>query len=289
MKYGYGLGLYTSSHNGFTYYKHGGGIGGGRSDFSYLPEYGVGYFVQINTGNTEAIRKISSLIREYQTHQLTKIERKISFLKSKNILHPLNGYYQQINPIKNVPYYLPPLLVERIWSEGDTLYNQIPAHFGKIVKYIAVDQGYYHNLLTDRLDFVVVTDPLAGEVLELAGTESGTVTLSSVPGALVFGRIIVFILWGIFIFRAFLLMPFWVLSYRKGKIPGGANVLIRIWPLLPVVLLVAVAALLAAGSLDGKVSLAQSSFISISVMLGTIAFFIAAAFSLAMTISYKKT
>lgn len=288
LKWGYGLGLYTSYYKGFTYYKHGGSTGAGKSNFSYLPEFGLGYSVQINADNTEAIRKIQSLIREYQIRNLPKPGKTISSLKSGNSAYSLNGYYQAINPIKQLPFYLPPLMAERIWSEGDTVYNQIPAHFGQIVKFVAVDKGFYHNLLTDRPDFVVVNDPLEGEVLELAGTESGTVTLGSVPGAFVFGRIVVLMLWILFILQAFLIMPFWVYRYWKGRIPGGANILIRIWPLLPVVLIIVVFALLAAGSLDGKQSLAQPSPISVSVMLGTIAFFAAAIFSVVMVILYRN-
>jgi hypothetical protein len=288
LKYGYALGLYTSDHKGFTYYKHGGSIGAGKSDFSYLPEYGLGYSVQINADNTEAIRKISSLIRDYQTHQLPNHGKNVPSLISGNSAYSLNGYYQAINPIKQLPFHLPPLLAERIWSEGDTIYNQIPAYVGEIVKFVAVGKDMYHNLLTNRTDFVVVTDPLEGEVLELAGTESGTVTLGPVPGALLFGRIVVLILWIILIIRAFVLLPFWLYRYRKGKIQVGANVLTRVWPLLPVVLLIIVSALLAAGSLNGKESLAQPSLISVSVMIGTIAFFAAAVFSLVMAISYKN-
>lgn len=288
LKWGYGLGLYTSNYKGFTYYKHGGSIGAGKSDFSYLPEYGLGYSVQINSDNTEAIRKIGSLIREYQTAPLPRTKNRIDSLKTGSGTFSLDGYYQAINPIKHLPFHFPSLLAERIWSEGDTIYNQIPAHFGKTVKFVAVDTGFYYNLLTDRADFVVVTDPLAGEVLELAGTESGTVTLGSVSWAYVFGRILVLMLWILFILRAFLLMPFWVYRYWKGRIPAGATMLIRVWPLVPVLLLLLVFVLLAAGSLDGKESLAQPGILSVSIMLVTIAFFAAAIFSVGMVVLYRN-
>lgn len=42
LENGYGLGLYSSPHKWFNYYKHGGGVRGGISDFSYLPEFQVG-------------------------------------------------------------------------------------------------------------------------------------------------------------------------------------------------------------------------------------------------------
>ncbi|MER2999254.1 serine hydrolase domain-containing protein [Pontibacter populi] len=289
LKYGYGLGLYTSDYDGYTYYKHGGSVGAGKSDFSYLPEYGIGYSVQTNSDNTAAIRKIGTLIREYQTSQLPKPVAVVSAIsKSGGITKPVTGYYEQVNPVKQLPFKLPSLMPERIWLEGDTIYNQFPAHVGQIVKFVPVGKGLYHNLETDRPDFIVVNDPLEGEVLELAGVESGTVTLAPVHGTIVFGRIAMFILWVLFILQAFLFLPFWLYRYWKGKIPGGANVLVRIWPLLPVVCIMIAAVFLAFGAMEGKIYLAKPSFISISVMLATIAFFVTAIFAVVMAVSYRS-
>lgn len=54
LKAGYGLGNYTSVHDGFVYHGHNGGVNGGLTEMAYLPEYGVGYFYSINAGNGEA-------------------------------------------------------------------------------------------------------------------------------------------------------------------------------------------------------------------------------------------
>lgn len=287
LKYGYGLGLYTSNHKGLTYYKHGGSVGAGKSDFSYLPEYGVGYSVQTNSDNVAAIRKIGSLIREYQTHQLPKPIGTVASYKAGADVRPVDGYYLQVNPIKQLPFKLPFLLAERIWSAGDTVYNQFPAHVGQIVKFIPVGNGLYHNLHTGRPDLVVVNDPLEGQVLELAGAESGTVTLAQVTSTIVFGRIALFLLWVIFILQAFLFLPFWLYRYWKGRIQGSATIMVRIWSLLPVVFLGIATVLLAAGAMEGKKYLAQPSFISVPVMLATIAFFASAVLAVVMAISYR--
>ncbi|WP_162055236.1 serine hydrolase domain-containing protein [Pontibacter pamirensis] len=288
LKYGYGLGLYTSDHNGFTYYKHGGGIGGGVSDFSYLPDYGVGYSVQINAGKPEVIRKISGLIRDYQTHHLPKPEKTFSSSEFKGIARPLNGYYQAINPRNSLPFYLPPLTAERIWTEGDTIYSQLPAFLGETVKFVPAGNGFYHNLHTGRPDFVIVTDPLEGEVLELAGKESGTVTLGAIPGAILFGRIAVLMLWVILVIQASVLVPFWGYRYWKGRIPGGANVLIRVWSLLPVAFLMSALVLFAAGAMDGTGLLAKPNILSLSIMLATLGFFAAAVFSVVIVIRFRN-
>ena len=72
LKAGYGLSNYTSVHDGFVYHGHNGGVEGGLTDMSYLPEYGVGYFYSINSGNGGAFEKIGDAIRAYITHGLTK-------------------------------------------------------------------------------------------------------------------------------------------------------------------------------------------------------------------------
>jgi CubicO group peptidase (beta-lactamase class C family) len=72
LKAGYGLSNYTSFHDGFEYHGHNGGVDGGLTDMSYLPEYGVGYFYSINAGNGEAFGKIGDAIRAYVTRGLTR-------------------------------------------------------------------------------------------------------------------------------------------------------------------------------------------------------------------------
>ena len=72
LKAGYGLSNYTSIHDGFVYHGHNGGVEGGLTDMSYLPEYGVGYFYSINSGNGGAFSKIGDAIRAYITRGLIK-------------------------------------------------------------------------------------------------------------------------------------------------------------------------------------------------------------------------
>src|ERR1035437_2124735 len=72
LKAGYGLSNYTSIQDGFVYHGHNGGGDGGLTDMSYLPEYGVGYFYSINSGNGAAFGKLGEAIRAYVTRNLTR-------------------------------------------------------------------------------------------------------------------------------------------------------------------------------------------------------------------------
>ena len=46
LRSGYGLSNYWSIENGFVYHGHNGGVEGGLTELSYMPEYGVGIFLQ---------------------------------------------------------------------------------------------------------------------------------------------------------------------------------------------------------------------------------------------------
>lgn len=72
MKAGYGLSNYWSVHEGFVYHGHDGGVEGGITDMSYMPDYGVGYFYSINSGNGDSFDKIGNAIRAYITSNLQK-------------------------------------------------------------------------------------------------------------------------------------------------------------------------------------------------------------------------
>jgi CubicO group peptidase (beta-lactamase class C family) len=72
LKAGYGLSNYWNFQDGFIYHGHNGGVEGGLTEMGYMPDYGVGYFYSINTGNGDAFGKISKAIRGYVTLNLKK-------------------------------------------------------------------------------------------------------------------------------------------------------------------------------------------------------------------------
>jgi len=72
LKAGYGLSNYWNFQDGFIYHGHNGGVEGGLTEMGYMPDYGVGYFYSINTGNGDAFGKISKAMRGYITAKLQK-------------------------------------------------------------------------------------------------------------------------------------------------------------------------------------------------------------------------
>lgn len=72
MKTGYGLHNYWSIHDGYVYHGHNGGVNGGLTEMAYMPDYGVGYFFCINSGNTDVFESVGKAIRAYITSKLQK-------------------------------------------------------------------------------------------------------------------------------------------------------------------------------------------------------------------------
>ena len=72
LKAGYGLSNFWSVEDGFVYHGHDGGVDGGLTDISYMPDYGVGYFFSINSESGDAFEKVGKAVRAYITHSLQK-------------------------------------------------------------------------------------------------------------------------------------------------------------------------------------------------------------------------
>jgi CubicO group peptidase (beta-lactamase class C family) len=121
LKAGYGLSNYTSIHDGFVYHGHNGGVNGGLTDMSYLPEYGVGYFYSINAGNGAAFGKIGDAIRAYITRSLQR--------QTVPAAGPLPadaqqyaGWYEPASPRNQSTYFLEHLLgLRRVRFAGGRL------------------------------------------------------------------------------------------------------------------------------------------------------------------------
>lgn len=287
LRYGYGLGLYTVNYKGFTYYKHGGGVGNSACDFSYLPDYGVGYCIMINSDNVGGvIWKIADLIRDFQTKNLVKIEE--NNVSGENIpVHSVDGYYHEVNPRTN-PINFPSLSATRIWSDGDTLFLQEPVITGSTLRYTTHDGKLYQSTDSDKVELVLTTDPLAGEIFERANVHSGTVTYARLPALIFFGRYVILYLWIALTVISVLLTPLWLIRYWMGKIAGGANIKIRIWPLIPILFFFISFVFFAIGFDAGIEPLAKPGFISIGLMMGTIGFFASSWFALGMCLWYRR-
>lgn len=96
---GYGKHLYqTTDSTGFIWTEHNGGVEGGLSDLSYIPETGVGYATQINSGSGDAQGRIAQLVRGYLTRTLAPPVPPVRGVVTTAVQARYGGWYRAVNP-----------------------------------------------------------------------------------------------------------------------------------------------------------------------------------------------
>jgi CubicO group peptidase (beta-lactamase class C family) len=101
---GYGIHLYRTEDDGdgTVWTGHAGGVEGGISDLSYIPEHGVGYALQINSANGDAIRQIAKLVRGYVTLGLPRPVAAPVAALSPVIGREFSGWYRSVSPRQDI-------------------------------------------------------------------------------------------------------------------------------------------------------------------------------------------
>ena len=185
LEVGHGLSHFIEISNGYTWYGHNGGVNGGLSDFKYIPELGIGYYVAINSNNGNAIYAITELLKTHLTKDLTAPTKPYSHDISVDT-EALEGYFRVVNPRNSSLYFLEYLLsVGRIESrpEGVALIGIID---GSVDLYTPINQNQYVDPETGHISLTVSEDPLIGSVLQSQWFTLKPVSFLSVYGPLVF-------------------------------------------------------------------------------------------------------
>jgi CubicO group peptidase (beta-lactamase class C family) len=121
LKTGYALSNYTSFHDGFEYHGHDGGVDGGITEMSYMPESGVGYFYSINSANGDAFGKIGDVIRAYVTRGLTRPAVPAAGPLPANV-QDYAGWYEPVSPRNEFTHFLERLVaMEHVRFGGGNL------------------------------------------------------------------------------------------------------------------------------------------------------------------------
>ena len=283
LEVGYGLYNYSSPHEQWVYREHNGGMQGGLAELSYLPEAGLGHVIMINSDNGRALRQISGLIRGFATRDLpvATIEKEIDVTQ---IHREIEGLYTGINPRNEFSYFLERILaVQRVWFEGNKL--AVKRLLGGEARYFfPVSETQYKSAKTGLVSLVQTEDPLAGDVLQTRGA-----TLKPVSGLQVYGSLAIAVLWGLSIASSLLFFLVWLTRKLRGKIPPGATIRIRVWPLLASVSVLGVIGLVTFAETDPFGLLGRPSAVSIGITVVTIAFALFALLGTYTCISERNT
>lgn len=266
LEVGYGLHNYSSRYEQWTYREHNGGVNGGLTELAYLPGAGVGHAIMINSDDGTALREISRLVRGFETRALAPpaVEAGGALTAEQRAMA---GYYEPINPRQERGRFVERIVgVQRIRAEDDRLVLE-PVLDGEPGVYFPVDAKRYRHAESGRVEMVRAVDPLAGPVVHVR-----TTVLRPVSGLRVFGQFGFAALWGLLLASVLAFFPVWGLRRLMGRVPPGAAVRIRTWPLLAALCVVAFVVLFVVGFLDPFRLLGGPTAVSVGILLSTLGF-----------------
>ena len=269
LKAGYGLSNYTSIHDGFVYHGHNGGVNGGLTDMSYLPEYGTGYFYSINSGNGDGFSKIGDAIRAYVTRSLQRLPVPAAAPLPADA-QQYAGWYEPASPRNQFTYFIERLTaLQRIsFGNGNLLVSSLSERGQPFVP-VSGEQFRY----LPKKDHA---EPIATAALIAPNAEGRFVflggTLRRIPTWLAIGEIAL-VAWFLLALIAILLYaPFWIIGgfFRKRRRP--AERCMRLRPLLAVLSLLAFVGIFIASSSDILTRLGNVTVYSVGLFLTSLIF-----------------
>ena len=269
LKAGYGLSDYTSIHDGFVYHGHNGGVNGGLTDMSYMPEFGVGYFYSINAGNGDAFGKIGDAIRAYLTRSLQR--------QAVPAAGPLPadaqeyaGWYEPASPRNQSTYFLDRMGLHRVHFDGGNLVltNMIGTINQPFVP-VAGEQFRY-------LPLKGPAEPIATAALLAPSAEGRFVFLGGtwkrVPTWFAIGELALFAWFLLALASIILYAPFWIFGGLIKKRRRPAERAIRLWPLIAAISLLAFVGIFIPSSSDAITRFGSLTVYSVGLFLTSLLF-----------------
>jgi CubicO group peptidase (beta-lactamase class C family) len=284
LEYGYGLSNYSSPYKSYVYRSHGGGVNGGLTDFSYLPDHRAGYAIMINSGDGNALYRIQQLVRSFQTHNL-KSDKTVRLDTATSVPNmDMHGYYTLINPRIQASDYLDRIInVQHIWGKGKFMFRSNLFARGTGT-YEAINDHQFISQQTGKVSMVKANDPIAGDVLQ-----ADTQVLMRVSPFLAFGRIFLLGLWICYLIGSVIFGIIWFIRYKMDKVSGSTHRNLALWPVIASLLFICASIMASIGGKDPFELLGKISFVSVSIMVLTIGFALATAWSVITLILARKT
>jgi len=286
LKAGYGLSDAWSVRDGFVWHGHGGGVNGGLTDMSYMPDYGVGYFYSINTANARAYDKIGKAIRAYITRELTRPPVPAAAPLPASA-QDYAGWYVADSPRNEMTRFLERAfgLAYVRFQNGQMLFSK----FGLWNQPLAhVSSGQFRILPGDA-----APDPVATVALLAPNAEGRFIlageTIRKIPAPEAWLQIVLIIWFVAAFFAVVLYAPFWLIGgcFKKRRRPQERAM--RLWPLITVLSLFGVVAFIIGAQGDPLSRLGNLTIWSLGVCLTTLLFGVSAiASAIALWLARKK-
>ncbi len=275
LKTGYGLSNYWSIYDGFAYHGHNGGVAGGLTDMSYLPDYGVGYFYSINAGNGDAFEKIGKTIRAYVTRDLQKPPLPPVASLSMDA-GSYAGWYEPNSPRMEMSQFIERLVgIARVrFEDGKLLLTSIQ---GRDQVFLPVAGSQFRKVSKKEPPDPVATMELLkpnaeGHFIQAGG---GMLTIRRIPAWFAIGEIVLTAWVVLAMVSVIVYAPFWLLGGLSKKRRRPAERGMRAWPLIAVLSLVAFVGIFIVASDDAISRFGNLTGWSAALFLATLAYAVA--------------
>ncbi|MGA2569866.1 MAG: serine hydrolase domain-containing protein [Terracidiphilus sp.] len=286
LKAGYGLSNYWSVHDGFVWHGHNGGVNGGLTDMSYMPESGVGYFYSINTGNGAAFGKIGDAIRAYITRGLTRPPVPAAAPLPADA-QEYAGWYAPASPRNEFGHFAERILGltyvrfqdGKMFISGIGSMNHPLAH---------VSGGQFRDLPKNELPEPVATVALLAPNPEGRFILAGE-TIRKIPALEAWFQIALTTWFLLALIAVVLYAPFWLIGgfFKKRRRPQERAM--RLWPLISALSLAGFAAFFIGSASDMISRLGNPTIWSVGICLTSLLFGVAAVVSaVALWLARKK-
>lgn len=287
---GYGLYNHAIFEGPFTFRGHRGAVMGGLTEMAYLPDHGRGYAVMINSGNGKALFHIASLIRRYVVCDLPPPALPPSASVSAGLQRHYDGYYEIISPREGWLYpFIRLLNIKQLNFTSDGI--STATHGLRRERWVPVSERLFR-----RTDQSVATLALLPDADGEIQVQFDRGTFKQVSALRVWTQIVGIVLVSVLTLSSLLFALVWGLRKLLGKLPNAGPLVVRGLPLLSAFLLITYDGLIAiglrgmitAGSIDDLFNLGVPSVLSVTILLVSIAFPLAAVASLYVVYRERK-
>lgn len=275
LKAGYGLNNNTDVEDGFIYHGHDGGIPGCLSEMDYLPEFGVGYYYSINSGNDDTFDHIGNAIRAYITRSLPRPPIPPPAPLPVDA-QAYAGWYESATAGEKSDLYAVRLALQRVrFDRGNMVLVDLAGDIDG--RFAPVADHQFRDLPDDNS----TADPIATDILLAPNAEGrfinigATTTFRRIPTSLALTELV---LAGWFVAALAciaLYAPIWLIGGLWKKRRRPAERAIRLWPLVAVLSVAALCAITYSAGADDFARLGTVTPWSIGIFLTTLVFAIA--------------
>ena len=280
IKTGYGLSNYATPYKSFIFHGHNGGVEGGLTEMSYLPEQGVGFIMMMNSGDGSAYTRINNMIRSYLIRDFPKPALPAGANIPAEFPAKYDGWYEPISPRVQMLQFL-----ERLagMARVQVTDNKIEMKsLGRTREFVGVQDLLFREKETPLPTIAMIPDAEEGIVIQ--GMSS---TFRRIPTAQAILQIVLPILVLLLMASSVLFAVVWIPRKIFGRMREVPRLRVRAIPLIAVLSLAAFVFLMLYGT-DNIMLLGRVTWLSLTIFALTLLFALASLWGLILAVREWK-